>query len=93
MSIYGLIIGISIIFAIELLKKKTTLFTYTEYLILSLFALIGARVVFLIHNIEEIQSGSVGIFHIWDGGLAFFGALIGVLFGLGIFSVRKKYLF
>ena len=90
MSIYGLIIGISIILAIELLKRKTTLFSYAEYLLLSIFALIGARVMFLIHNITEIQSGSIGIFNIWDGGLAFFGGLIGILFGLAIFSARKN---
>jgi len=90
MSIYGLIIGIAIVIGIEFLRKKTKLFTYLDYLLLSLSALIGARAIFLIHNIEEVKKGLISILNISDGGLAFFGALIGILLALVLFSVKKK---
>lgn len=90
MSIYGLIIGIAVVIGIELLRKNTKLFTNLDYLLLALFALIGARAIFLIHNIEEIKKGSISILNLSDGGLAFFGALIGILLALGILSVKKN---
>lgn len=90
MSIYGLIIGAAIILGIELLRKKTLLFSNLDYLFISFLALLGARIVFLLHNIEEIQNQTVRIFHIWDGGLAFYGALLGILLALWILSLRKK---
>lgn len=90
MNIYGLIIGIAIVFGIELLRKKTNLFSYLEYLFIGLLALLGARIVFLLHNIEGIQEGTVRILNIWNGGLAFYGALLGILLALWIISLRKN---
>ena len=89
MSIYGLIIGIATILGLELLRRKTNIKEY-HLLLLPIFALIGARTLFLLHNIEEIVRGEIKIFHIWNGGLAFWGALIGLLFGIYILSRKYK---
>ena len=78
MSIYGLLIGIAVVIGIELIRRKTQL-NNKDILILLISTLIGARLLFLLHNIKEISQGSINIFAIWDGGLAFFGALIGLI--------------
>jgi phosphatidylglycerol:prolipoprotein diacylglycerol transferase len=94
MTAYGFLIGIGIIIAVEILLRKTHLFTYIDLIIISVLALIGARILFLLHNIEEIQNGLINIFAIWDGGLAFYGALLGIFISLfTIFLSRKRNFF
>ena len=89
MSIYGLIIGIAVVLGIEVIRRKTNL--KEIYLLIPLiFALLGARALYLLHNIEEILAGQVKIFNVWDGGLALFGALIGILLGIYIISKLVK---
>lgn len=89
MSIYGLLIGIAVVIGIELIRRKTQL-NNKDILILLISTLIGARLLFLLHNIKEISQGSINIFAIWDGGLAFFGALIGLIIAIYIITQRKK---
>ena len=89
MSIYGLIIGIAVVLGIEVIRRKTNL--KEIYLLIPLiFAFLGARALYLLHNIEEILAGQVKIFNVWDGGLALFGALIGILLGIYIISKLVK---
>lgn len=90
MTLYGLLIGIGIIIGIEILLRRYKDFSYTDLIIISISALIGARALFLLHNIEEIRNGTVGILNIWDGGLAFYGALIAILVSILIISKIKK---
>lgn len=93
MSIYGIIIGIAVIIGLELFRRKNSILKEIDILFILLFALIGARVLFLLHNIEEIKANTIGIYAIWDGGLALYGALIGIFFAIYILSLRKKYNF
>lgn len=51
-------------------------------------AIIGARVYYVIFNFEAYQDDLLGIFRIWEGGLAIYGAIIaGVIY---VFSYCKK---
>lgn len=93
MTIYGLLIGIGIVIAVEILLTRTKLFSYIDLIIISISALIGARILFLLHNIEEIRDGLVNIFAIWDGGLAFYGALLGTFISIFVISLSKKKIF
>lgn len=94
MTVYGLLIGIAIVISIELLKRRYQIFTYIDLLIILIAALIGARLLFLLHNIEEVQNGTVHILQIWDGGLAFYGGLLGIIFALLLISrIKKVHLF
>ena len=90
MSIYGALIGIGIIIGIELIRKYYKQISYTDILIILVSALIGARGLFLLHNIREIQIGIINPIAVWDGGLAFFGGLIGILLSIYIISKKKK---
>jgi len=90
MSIYGLIIGIAVVVGIELIKRSSNTLTYKDILIILISSLVGARILFLLHNIAEIQAGTVIPYAIWDGGLAFFGGLIGLLLSTYLISKKKS---
>lgn len=90
MNIYGVLIGTAVIIGIELFRRKNTSLKETDILLILLSTLIGARLLFLLHNISEISEGIVNPFKIWDGGLAIYGALIGLIISLYMLSKRKK---
>ena len=90
MNIYGLLIGIGIITGIELITKINKKITYTDIILLLISALIGARLLFVLHNIEEIKMGIINPLAVWDGGLAFYGGLIGILICIFFISKRKR---
>lgn len=90
MNIYGLLIGIGIITGIELITKINKKITYADIILLLISALIGARLLFLLHNIEEIKMGIINPSAVWDGGLAFYGGLIGILICIFFISRHKR---
>ena len=68
------------------LKEFDNLITY---IILSI--IIGGRVGYVIfYNFSYYISNPLDIFKIWEGGMSFHGALIGIIFGTYIFSIKKK---
>ena len=59
------------------------------YLIISL--IIGGRVGYIIfYNFEYYLANPVDIIKIWEGGMSFHGALIGIIIGTYIFSRKRK---
>ena len=90
MNIYGLLIGIGMVIGIELITKINKKIIYTDIILLLISALIGARLLFILHNIEEIKMGVINPFAVWDGGLAFYGGLIGILICIFFISKHKK---
>ncbi len=90
MNLYGILIGIGVVIAIELIKRKNSQISYVDILIILLFTLLGARILFLLNNISEIRQGEVNPIAIWDGGLAFYGGLIGLLISILLISKQKK---
>ncbi len=59
------------------------------YLILSI--IIGGRIGYVIfYNFSYYFSNPLDILKIWEGGMSFHGAMIGVIFGTYIFSIKKK---
>ncbi len=68
------------------LKEFDNLITY---LILSI--IIGGRVGYVIfYNFSYYISNPIDILKIWEGGMSFHGALIGIIFGTYIFSIKKR---
>ena len=68
------------------LKEFDNLITY---IILSI--IIGGRVGYVIfYNFSYYISNPLDIFKIWEGGMSFHGALIGIIFGTYIFSIKKR---
>lgn len=90
MNIYGVLIGVAVVIGIQLIQRRSNYFNIKDTLFILISALLGARILFLLHNIEEIKNGTILIPNIWDGGLAFYGALIGILLSVFIISKYKN---
>jgi len=59
------------------------------YLIISIIA--GGRIGYvLFYNFEYYSSNPFDIIKVWEGGMSFHGALIGIIFGTYMFSLKKK---
>ena len=75
----------------HLLKEKFNLKHFDDlitYLVISI--IIGGRLGYVVfYNIEYYFSNPVDIFKIWEGGMSFHGALIGIILGTYFFSVRS----
>ena len=68
------------------LKEFDDLITY---LIISI--IIGGRVGYVIfYNFEYYSKNLIEIIKIWEGGMSFHGALIGVIIGTYFFSIKRK---
>ena len=59
------------------------------YIIISM--LVGGRVGYvLFYNFDYYSSSPLNILKIWEGGMSFHGALIGIIFGTYWFSIKKN---
>ena len=96
---YGAMYAISFILIDYLMKKKlvTTNFDFDsvqidKILLTSLIMLlIGGRLGYVIfYNIEYYLHSPLKIFFIWEGGMSFHGALIGILIGLVLLSRKEN---
>lgn len=92
---YSVIMLIAILAASAVILKEAKKKGFTEDFINNLFfytiifAIIGARLYYVLFNLSEYQNDILGIFRIWEGGLAIHGAIIGGL--LFIIYYTKKY--
>ncbi len=90
---YGLLIGIGVYVAWEVAQrfgsiKKEVLDKLVPGLIL--FGIVGARAYHVIDLWEYYSVHIREIFYIWNGGLGIWGALLGGVIYLGLFSYFKK---
>jgi len=59
------------------------------YLIISI--IIGGRIGYIIfYNFNFYISNPLDVFKIWEGGMSFHGALIGIIFATNLFAVKRK---
>jgi phosphatidylglycerol---prolipoprotein diacylglyceryl transferase len=76
-SIYGLLIGIGFSIIIwQLEKQYSDKLKVLDYGLLGISALIGARLIFIFHNLEYLLQHPLEMFNIWDGGVAIQGAVL-----------------
>ena len=93
---YGIIIAGAIMIALSLALKETKKFGYTEDDIIDMFlialpvSIIFARLFFVVFTWESYKNDFLGIFKIWKGGLAIYGAVIGAVLSVFIYTRRKK---
>ena len=95
--ILGILIGWWLGKEIILKKFKTTDFKFDikefdnliTYLIISI--LIGGRIGYILfYNFEYYFSNPLDIIKIWEGGMSFHGALLGIIFATYWFSIKKN---
>ena len=62
---------------------------FISYVIISM--ILGGRVGYIIfYNLEYYLSNPLDIIKVWEGGMSFHGALIGIIFGTYFFSLKKN---
>lgn len=89
--IYGLLLGIGAIIVLSRLEKRfNKQLLGADYLLLVVLALVGARVIFLLHNLEQLLADPTFALNLWDGGLAIHGVIIGLLIALWWISRTRK---
>lgn len=95
--IFGIIIGwwLGKKIIIHILKTTNLKFNLNDfddlitYLVVSI--IIGGRLGYVIfYNLEYYTSSPLNIIKIWEGGMSFHGALIGITLGTYLFSVKKN---
>lgn len=80
---YGIIIGVAMLLAVYLTVKEAKRLGIDEDLIIDLafyvipFGIIGARLYYVLFELEHYLQNPMSIFYIWEGGLAIYGGIIG----------------
>lgn len=90
-SLYGLLLGLGAVLVLNTIYGKFhSKLHVIDYLLLGLSALLGARGLFLLHNIYKVLEGSVQPFSINMGGLALYGAIFGLLISSTAIAIYRK---
>jgi phosphatidylglycerol:prolipoprotein diacylglycerol transferase len=92
---YGIIIAFAIFFCLFLLKKdKNVAVSYEiaeDFILWTLpFAIIGARLYYVIFSWDFYRDNPAEIIKIWNGGLAIYGGIIAAICTAIVFSKIKK---
>ena len=93
---YGVLICTGVIAALALCMHEEKRRALQEDTIIDLafwaipLALVGARVYYAVFNWQAFADDPLAILRIWEGGIAIYGAIIGGLIGVLIFSQRRK---
>lgn len=93
---YGALISAGVIAALLLCMREEKRRGLKEDTIIDLafwaipLALVGARIYYAVFNWQAFSDDPLSVFRIWEGGIAIYGAIIGGLIGVLIFSKRRK---
>ena len=93
---YGTLISAGVIAALLLCMREEKRRGLKEDTIIDLafwaipLALVGARIYYAVFNWQAFSDDPLSVFRIWEGGIAIYGAIIGGLIGVLIFSKRRK---
>ena len=93
---YSVLILIGIIIAVILAEKESKKFKFEKDFVFDLafwaiiFGIIGARLYYVIFNFELYKNDILGIFKVWNGGLAIHGGILAGLVTLIIYCKRKN---
>lgn len=93
---YGLFVALGFITAVWFTKRNAKSAGISDQTISDLFftvlisALIGARLLYILINLDSYTNNFLDIFKIWEGGLVFFGGFLGATIATIIFLRIKK---
>ncbi len=93
---YGLIIAMGFLLAVLYCAKRAPEFGLTsdnvfDAILFGLpMALIGARIYFCIFHWDLFADDPVSVLYIWQGGLGFYGSIVGALLVVILYCRRKK---
>lgn len=93
---YGVLMAVGIIIAVVLAmqegkRKKLPQDSIIDLcLVIIPFGIVGARLYYVLFELENYISNPISILYIWEGGLAIYGAVIFGLLGALIYAKKKK---
>lgn len=93
---YGIIIAAAIMVALWLAIRQSKKFGIKEDDLIDMFlvalpvSIIFARLFFVVFTWNNYKNDLLGIFRIWEGGLAIYGAIIGAILSVYFFTRKKK---
>lgn len=93
---YGVLMAVGILVAVffamrEAKRKKLHDDTILDLcLIIIPLGVIGARLYYVLLELDQYIQNPIRILYVWEGGLAIFGAVIGGLLGIWLYSRKKK---
>lgn len=93
---YGIIIATAIMVAFSLAMRHSKKFNIKEDDLIDMFlmalpiSIISARLFFVVFTWDMYKNDLLGIFRVWEGGLAIYGAIIGAVISVFIFSRMRK---
>ncbi|NLU53745.1 MAG: prolipoprotein diacylglyceryl transferase [Clostridiaceae bacterium] len=93
---YGIIIACAIMVALTLAMRQSKKFNINEEQLLDMFlyalpvSIIFARLFFVVFSWNSYKNDLLGIFRIWEGGLAIYGAIIGAVLTVFFFCRARK---
>ena len=94
--LYGIIIACGLLLAVIYGCKRCKHFGFSEddlldgVLFIVPFAILCARLYYCIFEWDSYKDNLISILHIWNGGLAIYGGVIGAAVGVLVFSKVKK---
>lgn len=93
---YGLIIAIGLILAVLYANKRCKEFGLKEDALLdgvlwiTPFSILCARIYYVAFSWADYAENPISALYIWEGGIAIYGAVLGAILGMAVFSRVKK---
>lgn len=93
---YGLMYALAFLFGIHFAKKEAKDFNLKEdfienYAIIAIISgLLGARLYYVLFNLDYYLSKPLEILAVWQGGMAIHGGILGGILGTYLFSLKHK---
>ncbi len=93
---YGVLMALGIVIAVLLAMREAKRKQLNEDTVLDLCLVIipcgvvGARLYYVLFELDQYLADPIRMLYIWEGGLAIFGAVIGGLIGMLVYARKKK---
>ena len=89
----GVIVGIIVAY-IEIKRKKINLSNFSDMAFYAiLFGFLGARIYYVLFNLDFYLSNPIEIIKVWNGGLAIHGGIIGAVIAIYVYCKKNKLVF
>lgn len=89
----GVIVGITVAY-IEIKRKKINLSNFSDMAFYAiLFGFLGARIYYVLFNLDFYLADPIEIIKVWNGGLAIHGGIIGAVIAIYVYCKKNKLVF
>ena len=89
----GVIVGIIVAY-IEIKRKKINLSNFSDMAFYAiLFGFLGARIYYVLFNLDFYLADPIEIIKVWNGGLAIHGGIIGAVIAIYVYCKKNKLAF